>query len=96
MPHLENEAVDGAGGLQFAHPLPAQQAAQHAVVAAQQFGKEHFAPRFLDDESTELGDDEPFVTAQIMFYRSYEHVFRLWNQVQNYPFSQKKQIPHTI
>ena len=70
---LENEAVDLARGLQFAHPLGAEKPPQHAVVALEQFGKDDAPLRLLDDERAELGHDQPLVSGQILFYNGNQH-----------------------
>ena len=70
---LENEAVDLARGLQFAHPLGAEKPPQHAVVALEQFRKDDAPARLLDDERPELGHDEPLVRPEILRYGLNQH-----------------------
>ena len=74
MAHLKQEAVDFAGGLQFVHPLFAQQRAQHTVVTPQKLRKEHALTRRLDDEGSELGYDQPLVRLQITFDCPIQHL----------------------
>ena len=66
VPHLEDEAVDFARGLQFGHARVAQHLAQDAVVAPQQLRKEHGMVRLLDDECAQLGHDQPLVGRQVL------------------------------
>ena len=73
MADLENEAVDLARGLQFAHPPGAEKPPQHAVVALEQFRKDDAPARLLDDERSELGYDEPPVRLQILYQGMNQH-----------------------
>ena len=71
--HLENEAVDLAGGLQIPRSAVAQKPPQDSVVALEQFGKDDAPLRLLDDERAELGHDQPLVSGQILFYNGNQH-----------------------
>ena len=55
VPHLEDQAIDLARGLQVVQPPFAQQAPQYTVVAFEQFREEDAPARLLDDERPEAG-----------------------------------------
>jgi len=71
--HLENEAVDLAGGLQITRTAVAQKPPQDPVVTFEQFGKDDAPLRLFDDERAELGHDQPLVRSQILFYNGNQH-----------------------
>ena len=91
MAHLENEPVDLARGLQFVHSPLRKQTAQHAVVAFEQFRKEHGMSRLLDDESPQLGNDEPLVRLQVLRYDKTQHDSESrFNPASKLPFFREK------